>query len=340
MVLVVLVGAGGAKKRGRHETPAPPPISTIRDADLRTPPLDGATSLLGLEDLVVREIYYDLALDRRWLARAQGHEQEVLEALAADPRWRVGQEGAVVVAVRREHDGSAWTVGRTGYHGDGSAVWRTAVRFADWPAAMPWGGAEQIVRVEADDRPIKLGSYAVPGIRWEDARATALSVSSSGVGLDLYELGPTEARRHTADGFRQAAAVVGAATAVSMRKREGRSVRPVRADGEPNDDLGVEILSPRDGWLEVRARANPGGPGWTWVRLVVDGAAWAESEVGAGTRERIGHSPDANEGWYLQGRFPVPSGEAFEAVAQVWHVPDGDGPIRPVLETPVTVPAR
>ena len=110
--------------------------------------------------------------------------------------------------------------------------------------------------------------------------------------------------------------------------------------GEPGSaSSDIQLDTPRKGELSWSARINPQEPGWIWLRLLRSGKSWEDVTVAGATRERVGYSKDPARTFLAQGRFAVPSGEAFDGVAEVWFLPD-TGDARRLHRADVAVPAR
>ncbi|MBW1881475.1 MAG: hypothetical protein JRJ84_24220 [Deltaproteobacteria bacterium] len=110
---------------------------------------------------------------------------------------------------------------------------------------------------------------------------------------------------------------------------------PIRKRSSP------EVNSHGRGLLEIRARVNPGAPGWTWARILdSDLEVWEERAVAAGTRERVGWSAEPAEQFYFQAAFPVPRGKRFSGSVELWFQADAGGPPIRLDATPITIPKR
>lgn len=305
--------------------PVLPPARSPLDRDVVARLLDGGAEHVDLNAGTISSVVYGLKVDRRFLGLLDAAGRERLwRLLEADPAWRVTEEHGRRVALRRVPEGSEWTVPRQGVHLVDGRGFRLAFRDGPWPAGTPWASSRNLVRDAAGEGRLSLPAWVVAGAPWYGARASGVLIDVDGLGLDVLEVAPEGARALTADGLRLAAKAVDDVV-------DGRD-RTERFAGEP----GLSLTSPRPGQLEVRGRVPTPGLGWTWVRLVGPHGVWAEVEVGAGTRERLGTGPGA---WYLQAVFPVPAGPAFEATAEVWTMVDGGQPTRGLTQT-VTVPAR
>lgn len=321
--------------------PALPPATSPLDATLVWPALEGASEGLDITKMVRSRVRYDLAVDRAWLASVPADQLDlVLAVLEADPRWRVTELEGLPCAVRREDSEEGPQVSRTGYHRTDGERWRTMLRTEPWPEQAPWATSKRVVRVDAAAGPIPLDAWVddVTGIY--GARTTALTLASPVLALDVYELGPAGSRPRTVEALLDAADLLGWIVAklpdVQARGVDGMPL----PSGEPGSGTFLDITSPGPGLLDVRGRTNPGTRGWTWLRVMTPQGAWAETEVGAGTRERIGASEISTYSFWFQGQLAAPAGPAFPATAELWHLADGASAARLLSTWPVTVPAR
>lgn len=326
-------------------TPSAPSIPSLlspMEAQLIRPDLAGADMSLDLLTLSRREITFDLTFDRTPFDAMTLPVQSILfDALAADPRWRVTEEDGAQVAYLRVQDGAGWSVPRSGYHrsADG-ALWRADVRAGAWGTGAKWLASPWVKRLTPGQGKAHMMSWVMADPALRGLHASAMSIESPGIAVDLFEAGGTSGRPHMAAGLVQAQqSIMTVLGAAEYFAREGGAAMRVPA-AEPAA-LGTLVVSaPAAGTLDVRARVNPGARGWTWVRLVTEHGPWNDAAVGAGTRERLGFSSDPARGFYLQSVFPVPSGPAFTATAEIWFKPDDGGPVRKLGTTVVDVPLR
>jgi hypothetical protein len=297
----------------------------------QVPPLGGASGSLDLNTLGRTITTFTLEADVSELDRVTAANRgQVLAGLMADPRWRVVDEGANVVAYRRTQDGGAWSVPFAGFHRGDADAWRAAVRCGKRPPADSWLGP-QVGHALASAPSIKVQSFhprvpagwAAMAASW-DGKECALEIYEAQAGKDLD-------LTHTASLIAIAPQQLGALVdGVDYTYPRGEPVV-----GEPKVTVGW-----RAGQLDVRGRAHPPGPGVIWVRLVDPaGLAWEERWVGVGTRERIGWSAKPEQMYYFQGAFPVPKGPGFAGTAEVWFQP-ATGAASRLHAVPVTVPAR
>jgi hypothetical protein len=346
--LIVLVAVGCPPKPASPEIPvevfdipAPPPAPprptaapargvTPYDAGLVTPSLTSSKEHFDLGTLVTRTVSYALPLDLGALSTVSA--EDAAAALAPDPRWRVGVEHATVVATRRRDlPEGAHTTSRTGYHRDESGVWRVALRLGPWTDGDPWADAPMVSRVGADAPRVQLEGHALEGAGFHGLTGTALAVEGTEVGLTVFEAGPDDERRHTEAALGEIAPLV---------RDIVRSAATVRADGfdplalprgEPEAGLpSIAIGLLPDGTLEVRARVNPGRPGFIWMRFLdTRGRPWEEATWAESTVERVGWSRDASAKFYAQSAVPVPPGPGFSGSVEIWfQALDGREPER------------
>jgi hypothetical protein len=306
------------------------------------PVLMGDRTALDLKSLVRSKLDYDLTMETSVLSELDADDAEALLVhLAADPRWRVYNDGSVLVAARRSQDRSGdWTVSASGYHDDDGAPWRILLRFDGWPAAHPWATSELVARAKASAGRAHLGGFVPANSVYEGNVITAMSVESDLVSLDVYESGPQEARPRTAAALSEVPPLVYNAQVLGDRLRKSGHERLMLPKNEPSrTGTSVELVDAGAGQLDWRARVNPGEPGWVWLRITDGDQAWDEVNVASGTREASGWSSAPDAAFFAQSRFTAPAGPAFDATAEVWFLPT-TGDARELARVPVRVPAR
>jgi hypothetical protein len=251
-----------------------------------------------------------------------GNWNTVFEALAASPRWRVCEWDHAIVAFERTERDGVWTVPRDGWH-RGDVVWRALLRFTAWDEGLPWGDSALVTRVEATEETVRVVPFAGSGA-WEGwtIEATAFEGRDLSLETGVAYRSASERTEEIADG-------VGEMVTDILAGHRGAGLRARPSLQIQTSPMGLEI----QGWLD------PGGPGWTWIRLVADGEPWEEDAVRTATREAIGWSADPEQVFWLQGEVPVPAGPGFDAIAEVWLQPPLSEPTK-VAELPVHVPAR
>ena len=304
------------------------------------PSLEGSRTALDLKSLVRSQLDYTLSLDTTALAGLDEAGRDVLLAqLAADPGWRVHEQGDVLVAARRTPDGAGgWTLPADGYHREAEETWRVLLRFGAWGPEHPWSSGARITRVAAGAPEATLEGFLPPAVVYEGQVVTALALEAPHVQLEVYEHGPEDARPRTAAALSEVPALVGNVALMADRIARNGHERMVLPPDEPAQvPPDLSLGRPAPGILEWRARVASDEPGWAWLRLSRDGAPWEDLAMAAGTREAIGHGGTGT--FYLQGRVELPPGPAFEAEAEVWFLPRR-GDARILLSRPVMVPAR
>ncbi|MFT7519459.1 MAG: hypothetical protein ACI9MC_001601 [Kiritimatiellia bacterium] len=305
------------------------------------PSLEGERFALDLKSLVRSRTDFSLRMDTSVLADLDEKGRDAVMAhFAADPRWRVSEAEETLVAMRRTHREGLWSLPAHGYHMSESETWRVVVRFADWRPDLPWSTSQFVTRVDAKAGEADIHGFVPKLDVWNGQVATALSIDAEHVHLDVFESGDPDVRERTAAALSEIpntlANVLIRADFFMPRGHDPLLLPP----SEPGiSTKALTFRSPYSGELEWTARLNPGEPGWIWLRLAYDDDTWEEVAVAAGTKERVGWSPEASEGFYAQATFPVPHGDGFLADAEVWFHPDHGDPRR-LLRTEVQVPAR
>lgn len=312
--------------------PALPPLVTPLDDAVAFPPLTGPTHRLDLETMLRTRIALQLEVDAGWMVDLTDDElAAIARAAEADPRLRVTEEAGVPVAWLRAEGPRGWSVRRGGHHQPAEAeAWRAQLRFAPWPDGAPWAESDRTVTVSADESAFAVDTWTMAVDPWRGATASALSLEAEGLWVDLLEVGGGSRRERTTD-------ALGVLDRLVTEARYGLDRPP---PGEPAPPSAPAFTPLGDGLLDARVRLAVPTRGWTWLRVLRDGAPWAEEAVGAGTRERIGAGLDPGRGALLQGTFPVPGGEAFPATVEAWHLADGAEAAALVGRWTVTVPAR
>jgi hypothetical protein len=303
--------------------------------------LQGDRSALDLKTLTRTTLDYSLTGDTRALTSNDVQQATALRAhLAADPRWRVYQEGETVVAARRVLDDQGWSVAATGYHPDAAGAWRVLARFGPWPADHPWRTSSFVSRAAAGSPEIELNGFVPSSTVWEGRVISALTLDGPQVSVDVYETGSGDARDHTAKALEELPSLLHNAGMLKDRLLRHGHEPMLLPPGEPgNRGPLVEVTGHGAGWLDWQARVNPGEPGWVWLRLLENGRPFDDVAVVAGTREAIGWSTAPEQTFYAQSRFSVAPGPAFAGVAEVWFLPER-GDARVLLRKSLTVPAR
>lgn len=334
----------GLASQGFVQELRPVPLASVETpyrANLANPALEGDRMALDLKSLARTQLDYTLTMETGDLASLSEEDHALLLAqLAADPRWRVAEVDGVLVATRRAESPAGWTLGSSSFNHDEYGPWRVLLRFGSWPVEHPWTKSEFVARAAADGKDAKVRAFLPPDAIYEGNVTTALSVEGKGLALDVYEMGPAEDRAHTRWALGEIPSMVHNVRMMRQRIASSGHEPMLLPRGEPaqgGPSLAIREAGP--GELEVVGRANPGAPGWTWLRLSRDGAPYEELAVVAGTRERIGWSPDDRHSFALQSRFAVEPGPAFRGRAELWFLPER-GEARLLHGETLHVPAR
>lgn len=308
------------------------------------PALAGATSKLNLEQLGRTVTTFTLTLDASVLATAdEGTAWGLQQHLQADPRWRVMEWDGVRMAVERYETGTERAVLWSGFRVQPrKKALRVALRFAPWPKDSPWGSSTLVSRNDASKPSMRITTFLLQQPEFAGWTTTALEIDGPHLSLDIYESTPGEDRDETIEALTSKLPMVESLLQDSLRAAERGYVPWQLPNGEPlQTGPPVEVQAVEQGMLEVRARVNPGQPGWCWARFLDTALVpYEEVAVAAGTRERVGWSADPTQRFYMQSTFPVPRGDAFSGTVEIWFQPDA--PVRPrrLDAMPVTVPKR
>lgn len=348
-VLAATVTAGPLfKKRPKApevEEPATPPPGadpgaspSPLEATVGIPNVAGADlTKLSLQRSVVK---LTIEADTSGIAALQpAHVPLAVDTLAVDPRWRVVERDGALVAFHRTTADDGYTVPLDGMHREDEEVWRVALRFTDW-AEDSWSSRAGRDLFEAGPSKSTFKLYPLGPGDYEGWVASGLVWDGPALGLEVFEARPVDDRPRTIRALQyRPSAMRALANALAANVPRQERLPP----GEPLvEPAGVEFRPMVAGYLEMRARVNPGSAGWTWMRLVRDdGTVWVQDAIGVGTRERVGHSDDPSQVFYMQAHFPAPSGAAFAAYVEFWHL--ADGATEPVLAhrfSSVIVPER
>lgn len=252
------------------------------------------------------------------------------DELAEDPRWKVTTWAGATVAMERQRQGDGWSVGWGGYAGADPVA-----RVALWLDAPPWG--PEVRHNDVRDQDAKAaGSAASPLIvaswpstgAWAGRSGALLAVRGQTAALEVHELAKDLQLARTAQ----------ALTRVPVRVEEtARGLAPRHPVAPPSPGAGkVWVEAHSDAGMDVRVRANPGAPGWTWLRLVGEAGAVSEALVLRASLERLGHSTDDVQ-YPGQSWLPV-APPSDPATLELWFLADGASePVR-LLTAPLAVP--
>ncbi|MFK7930406.1 MAG: hypothetical protein AB8H79_19615 [Myxococcota bacterium] len=304
------------------------------------PPLSGDASTLDLKSLTRSTMDYTIHADTGAMAELdETGTKALILLLASDPRWRVFEAEEHLVATRRTQERGQWSAPLSGYHASNDGPWRTQLRFGAFPDSHPWRTSPHVARVDAGDPEVKVRGFVPPSSLRDADIITALSVEGPSVSLDLYETGPEGERPRTGDALSEVPAIIANAAMLSDRlHKRGHEPMLLPPDEPAAAPVSVSVSRLSSNEMAWHARVNPGEPGWVWLQLDQGGAAWQHTLVAAATRERVGWAKEGNRSFLANSTFHVPSGEAIDATAQVWFLPDS-GDARVLHTMQVRVPA-
>jgi hypothetical protein len=308
---------------------------SVYDEQLVYPSVAGPRTTEGVEPTI-----FTWTGDFDGLAVTEEGARSVVRHLAADPRWRVGVWDGVLVAFERRKEEERWIVPRHGFHSQPDRSWRGAIRFEDWPSDSDWTTSARVTRVGYQATSIPATAFAPGG---DSALiATALTVDAPALAVDVYEASPARARVYTKTSIRELPFFIQTLEFEIRRIRREGYVQSQMPSGQPAKGLPqLEVTSPAPGLLEVTGRVNPGGKGWTWIRILdTDMQPWEVDAIAAATREVVGWSPNPKEQFYFQSQFSVPSGPPYSGTVEVWFAGDPDGRPERLGAFPVDIPER
>jgi len=342
-----LLGCPGKTPRGRpgKRTPKPPPPVTVPaepyqtrsvyDEHLVFPSVAGPSAPNAETPTV-----YSWEGDLTGLSVDEEGARSVARHLAADPRWRLGVWDGVLVAFERRKEEDLWTVPRHGFHMLPERSWRGVVRFGDWTGSSEWASSSWVTRV--GHLSTTLSATAFPWGGDSPLMATAISIDGPALALDLYEATPVRARAHTHTSLQELPFFLQTLEFEIRRIRRQGYVQSQMPSGQPAKGFpDLAVTTPAPGTLEVIGRVNPGGKGWTWIRILdTDLQPWETDAVAAATREVVGWSPNPKEQFYFQSQFPVPSGPRFSGTVELWFAEDPTGRPQRLGAFPADIPER
>ena len=238
--------------------------------------------------------------------------------LAADPRWKLHRREGLLTAEQRMSVDEHWRLQPYGFNEEDERVWRVAVRFE------PYGEGAldlELWSVTQAGAP----AIKVEGMPLLDKRmSTSIIVEAEHLAVEIFESGPDSDRRITAEALGTLPVVLPEVLPDRVAQRgydpAWLSEQHIHS-GEPTASLS---LLP-SGNTEITAWLNPGGPGWTWTRLLADDQPFHDDLIPVWSTERIGWGGD--ELFYYQAIVPTLE-DGTPTTAQIWHLPDDS-------ETPV-----
>lgn len=322
----------GPGKRGKRQEPPPEPVPipapeqplAVAPSNTLTPALEGAEDALNFVGLRRTSIRFGFAYDTSALEGLGADEQVALwRHLAADPRWRVSQQGDIRFAEQRVQTDGQWFVGLGGYHIDDNTCHRIALRDHARDAGTPWARSDLVGHGPVGRGEVELRVFALlrnPCIRQQ---AVALSVDGS-VSLEVFESGNAESLPWSTRALTEDMTFI--LNATIDPDSVGNEGYEVRALGSALPTQSFIDARPVKGGVSVAGADNPGEAGSLWVRMLVDGAPHQAAEFGVATLEQVGWSTKADEYFPWQSVVPLPENTTFSGVAEVWFAPKSGAP--------------
>lgn len=315
------------------DAPEPPPPVVIPDLSGSGPPVPDlrAGSSLELTSLTWSHVRFTISADTAALNTIDAtHAAALQQHLCADPRWKVHRRSGVLTAEKRTEEGPSWRLPPSGYHDDSDRMWRVAVRFEAREAGAPWAEESMISHAMAGDPAITVDG--VPLLGEQDGQlATAIVVEAPELAVEIFESGPQGDRQVTAEALGTLPVMLPEVSAA--RVAAGGFDPAWLTEAHVHAGEATASLNPSEpGFSEVAGWLNPGGPGWTWLRLIdAEGLPWQDDAVPAWSAERVGWGDGL---FFFQAIVPTP--EPVAAVrAQIWHLPDDTQVPVKLLEWPL-----
>ena len=313
--------------------PPPPPPVVIPDLSGSGPTVPDlrAGSSLELTSLTWSHVRFTISADTAALSTIDAaHADALQQHLCADPRWKVHRRSGVLTAEKRTRLGSAWRLPPSGYHEDSERMWRIAVRFDDRDPDATWAESELVSLAQAGDPTITVNGTPLLGEQ-DGQLATAIVVEAPQLAVEIFEAGPEGDRRITAKALGSIPVVLPGVSAERVAT-SGFDPSWMSAVHVRSGEASAALQPSEAGFSEVTGWLNPGGPGWTWLRLLdAEGLPWQDEVVPAWSTERIGWGDGL---FFFQAIVPTP--EPVAAVtAQIWHLPDGEQAPVKLLEWPL-----
>lgn len=314
---------------GLSATPAAaptPPGAVPPPGAPSTPPLSGTTDPVQFEGLSRAQVTFTVGVDLSPLALIDQGEAAMLEEhLAAHPRWRLTRwEGAVIAFLRVDDPQLGRTSPWAGYHGQGTELWRAALRLRPRQPGAEWTDSTLVDRFQPDDSALKVHSFQPIGSGTYGLRAAAIEVTGKVATLEVHELSARLELEQTSEALKWITTDL-----LSLDKFQPDTPDPAAPwgwlpPGEPNQDAkGLYVTSTPQG-VDVRGRLNPGAAGWTWARITdAQGRSWLDELSQAATLERIGWSTNQSTSFWFQGRIPTDLPLPPGAIVEAWFLPDG-----------------
>jgi hypothetical protein len=334
-----ILAAGPPPPTAPRRLPTAPTGSTSASG----PPLAGDPSGLDVERLARSRTTFQLSTDAPMLGGLASVDPRVLQAsFEADPRWRLSLDqtgsGAAIACLRAGTAGD-WTARPDGYLEERAApttpvttLFRACVRFSARPADHPWTTSPMVSHNGPEQRDLTVTAVKLQQPELAGWQSAALTIDAPTLTVELHELSPTLDMHSSARVLSDLQQRIASVSMALSRPNPQRAALATLPPGEPA--LGAPTLrcfAPAEGRVRVRARLNPGSPGWVWARLIshenspaqaIDEERWARA-----TAERMGASAEPGTTWSFDAQLeagPLPA----KAAVELWFEPDGGGELR------------
>ena len=258
-------------------------------------------------------------------------------ALEFAPGWRVGLWEGQTVAWKRGADEKGWGAPWGGYLSARGVTTRTLYRFDKRPDDHPWSASGLVARNAAGTKAMKVRGWKVDQGEWADQMAAAFTIDGMGVSLEMHEISDQLTLVATQAALQEATMLAGTIAGQLAGGNLQRSSLAMLSSDEPG--IGAPSVtvarSARFGGLDIRGRANGGGPGWLWVRIVDrDGHIWSEALVAQCTAERVGYDSNPQLQSYFQSVVPTLGLVPGTGTAELWFQGDDEPVARMLVKTP------
>lgn len=327
----------------------PPPEPTVPASPIATPtvavpgapelpPLSGALTDIDFVTLKSTVQTFTVDSDRPMFPVTDLRVAARMKAaLEFDPSWRVGTWEGQTVAWKRGADEKGWATPWGGYLSTRGVTARTLYRFDKRPEEHPWSASGLVARNAAATQSMKVRGWKVDAGQWTDQMAAAFTIDGMGVSFEMHEISAQLSLVATQAALQQATMLAGTiAGQLAGGNLQRSSLAMLSADGAEIGDPMVSVeRSARFGGLDIRGRANGGGPGWLWVRLIdLDGEVWSEAVVAQCTAERTGYDTNRQLQAYFQSVVPTSGVVPGGGTAEVWFQSDDGAAPRMLVRAP------
>ena len=294
-----------------------------------TPPIAGDPQGRDVERLARSRLTYTLSTDAPVLgALAELPTHALLEALSADPRWRVGFSGGTALACRRPPEGTG--PGPGSYFAEASVpgaaphrLFRACVRFGTRGSDHPWSTSPLVSHNTHQQRDLKVAATTLDAAPYAGWQSAALTIDGPEISVELHEVAPQLDMARTSAQLSDLHARVASLVAAAVRDNPQRAAQATLPPGEPRLAApALRCLRLADGSLRVDGGVNPSTPAWVWARPIgADGLpiGGLEAAVAAATLERTGGSADTGTVWSWQSTVPAAAAAPVRGL-ELWSV--------------------